>query len=68
MQSQKPINGIVTFQDNHLDIHKYTISELSNMIGVNDNFSESNIKIKCNKLVASFVKLVHIFYITLQIL
>jgi hypothetical protein len=56
MQSQKLINGIVTFQDNHLDIHKYTISELSNMIGVNDNFSESNIKIKCNKLISSFRK------------
>jgi len=45
-------------QENRLDINKYTISELSNIIGINnDEFNESNIKIKCNKLVASFVKM-----------
>lgn len=42
---------------NNLDINKYTITELSNIIGINDDFSESNIKIKCNKLIASFSKL-----------
>ena len=56
MQTQKyPIGGN---QENRLDIHKYTISELSNIIGINnDDINESNIKIKCNKLVASFVKM-----------
>ena len=45
-------------QENRLDIHKYTISELSNIIGINnDDISESNIKMKCNKLVASFAKM-----------
>jgi len=57
MQTQKPNVGGVITQENRLDINKYTISELSNMIGISNDFSENTIKTKCNKLISSFVKM-----------
>jgi hypothetical protein len=54
MQSKNP--PITNSRNNTLDINKYSIQELSNMIGINEDFSESDIKIKCGKLVASFGK------------
>jgi hypothetical protein len=41
MQTQKPNVGGVITQENRLDIHKYTISELSTMIGISNDICKN---------------------------
>jgi hypothetical protein len=49
-------NSSVNASDKRLDVNNYSISELSKMIGIKDDFSENAINTKCNHLINTLGK------------